>query len=69
MAPHLSALDRSFLLKLLGQQKSPVDIHKMFVARRARQGKTAQSVCNLRKALKGLTYKQGFKETRGRKRI
>ena len=56
------------MLGLVGSRKSPVEIHKLFVARRARQGLAAQTLGNLRKALKGLTYRQGLKETRGRKK-
>jgi hypothetical protein len=69
MAPHLSAADRDFLVRMTGAKKSPVEIHTHLVARKMRQGLPAPALNNLRKALKGLTYKQGMKETRGRKRI
>ena len=69
MAPHLSAADRDFLVRMTVAKKSPVEIHTHLVARKMRQRLPAPALNNLRKALKGLTYKQGRKETRGRKRI
>ena len=51
-----------------GKKKSPVEIHARFAAKRTREGKAAPTLGNVRRALKGLTYKQGLAETRGRKR-
>ena len=47
--------------------KTPKQIHAMLVNRRTRRNVAAPDLTNVRKALKGFTYKRGLKETRGRK--
>ena len=69
MAPHLTLAEKDFLRGLLGQGHAPVTIYQRFVAKRARQGVPAPTLGNLRRALKGVTYKQGMSETRGRKKV
>ena len=68
MAPHLTAKEKDFLRALLGKGLSLVQIHAKFVARRARSHTDAPALNNLRRVLKGETYRQGLCETRGRKR-
>ena len=68
MAPHITAKENDFLRGLLGKGLSPVQIHAKFAARRARSHTDAPALNNLRRVLKGETYKQGLCETRGRKR-
>ena len=47
--------------------KTPGEVLELVEARRARQGVPAPNITNIRKAIKGKTYKHGRKETRGRK--
>ena len=68
MAPHLSAQEMDFLRGLLGKGLSLVQIHGRLVAQRARKDMAAPSLPNVRKVLKGQTYRQGLAETRGRKK-
>ena len=68
MAPHLTAKEKDFLRALLGKGLSLVQIHAKFVARRARSRTDALALNNLRRVLKGETYRQGLCETRGLKR-
>ena len=69
MAPHLapSELDRTF--KMQGERKTPIQIHKWLVRTRKQKGIRAQDLTNVRKVLKGNTYKRGAVETRGPKRV
>jgi len=48
--------------------KTPTEIHRLLTTRRARRDMVAPGLTNLRKVIKGLTYKRGRTETRGRKR-
>lgn len=68
MAPHLSAKEQDFLRGLIGKGLPPVEIHERLAAKRAKKDMAAPSLPNLRRALKGFTYKKGIKETRGRKK-
>ena len=67
MAPHLSAEELDFIQAKEQAGKTPVQIHQMLATRRARRKIAAPDLTNLRRAMKGLTYKRGRKETRGRK--
>ena len=69
MAPHLKPLELDFIHGLAAQGKTPKEIHEKLVARRSRAGLLAPSMCNLRLALKGRSYKRSAVETRGRKQI
>ena len=68
MAPHLSPeeLDEIFRLRNAGQ--TPVEIHAWLAAKRGGEGTPAPNLTNVRKALKGQSYRRGQVETRGRKR-
>lgn len=70
MAPHLTAKELDYLqtLQCSGQVSIP-ELHSRLTARRRRQGLAAPHLTNVRKALKGVTYKRGLAETRGRKRV
>jgi len=67
MAPHLTTQELDFVHKLSNKGKAPVQIHEQLTARRTKRGVDTPTVGNLRRVLKGVTYKRGRKETRGRK--
>ena len=67
MAPHLSPAELDWMQKLDRSGKTPVQIHASLTARRSRRHVASPNLTNIRKAIKGLTYKRGPKETRGRK--
>ena len=67
MAPHLSPAELDWMQKLDRSGKTPVQIHASLTARRSRRHVVSPNLTNIRKAIKGLTYKRGPKETRGRK--
>ena len=69
MAPHLSLKELDLLRHWCGALKlSPVQIHAKLEKRRTRAGIATPDLTNLRKVLKGTTYKLGAAETRGAKR-
>ena len=69
MTPHLSMAERDLLASWAGEKKlSPVEVHKKLVLHRAKKGAPAPNLTNVRKTLKGMTYKRSGVETRGRKR-
>lgn len=68
MAPHLLDSEINYLFKLKDKGLAPTAIHEKLVERRAKKDIEAPSLPNLRKALKGKTYKRGKVETRGRNR-
>ena len=68
MAPHLSASELDYMQKLLLQGKSPVEIHGYLSRLRGRKSIAAPHLTNLRRVLKGLTYKRSAIEWRGRKK-
>jgi transposase len=61
----LSAEELDFVTGQIG--KTPIEVHKALSTKRARKGVPAPNLTNVRKVLKGLTYKRGGVETRGRK--
>jgi hypothetical protein len=65
MPVHLSAEELDFVNGQIG--KTPIEVHKALGTKRARKGVPAPNLTNVRKVLKGLTYKRGGVETRGRK--
>ena len=67
MAPHMTPAELDFTHAKDHQGKTPTQIHAMLVSRKARRNVAAPNLTNVRKALKGFTYKRGLKETRGRK--
>ena len=67
MAPHLTSKELESLRKWMGKGLTPLEIHKRFCAARLRRGLGGPTIQNLRKTLKGATYKMHGKETRGRK--
>ena len=67
MAPHLSDAELDFIAAKRLAGKSAVQIHALLSSRRARAGVDAPHLTNVRRALKGKTYKRSRKETRGRK--
>ena len=67
MAPHLSDAELDFIAAKRLAGKSAVQIHALLNSRRARAGVDAPHLTNVRRALKGKTYKRSRKETRGRK--
>ena len=70
MAPHLTLAERDLLAKWSGQLGlSPLEVHEKLSRHRAARGVVAPNLTNVRKALKGLTYKCGVEETRGRPRL
>lgn len=68
MAPHLTPGELDWLHQQTAAGKTPVQVHALLRARRARQRKDAPDLTNVRRVLRGKTYRQGLVETRGRKR-
>jgi hypothetical protein len=68
MAPHLTAQELDHMREMLGKRKTPTEIHTWLVKTRSRKGILAPNLTNVRKTLKGNTYKSGTAETRGVKR-
>jgi transposase len=69
MAPHLTKVELDFVQALVGKGVTPTQIHARLAARRGRKDTASPTLANLRKALKGETYKRGTVETRGAKQI
>ena len=67
MAPHLTEEELDFIHCQSAAGKSPIEVHKLIMAKRHRRGVDAPDITNVRKAIKGKTYKRARKETRGRK--
>ena len=68
MAPHLTDSEINFLFQWKDKGLAPTEIHEKLVHRRAKKQIAAPSLPNLRKVLKGQSYKRGKVETRGRPR-
>ena len=68
MAPHLTAQELDQIQAKGAAGWTPAEVHSWISARRARKGILAPNITNIRKALKGNTYRRGITETRGRKR-
>ena len=67
MAPHLSEQELDLIQRHSSAGKTATEIQKMLATRRARSSSVAPHLTNVRKAIRGKTYKRGLKETRGRK--
>ena len=68
MAPHLAKVELDFVGDLFRRGVAPKDVHAKLVARRNRRGVAAPTLRNMRKHLKGETYRRSTVETRGRKK-
>jgi hypothetical protein len=66
MAPHLTNMELDRIKQLAGKGHSPDTIHEKLESSRRRRGIAMVNITNLRKAVKGKTYRKGVKETRGR---
>ena len=69
MAPHLTPAELDHIHALEQAGKTPIAIHAALATARRRKRMHAPCLVNVRRALKGKTYKRGLKETRGRKRL
>ena len=67
MAPNLTVAELDYVQQLLERGKSPIEIHHSLCRMRGRRKVQPPHLTNLRKVLKGLTYKRSAVETRGRK--
>ena len=67
MAPHLNPKELDFITGLNAAGKGPVEIHAALEKKRSARGISAPSLPNLRRVIKGQTYKRGRVERRGRK--
>ena len=68
MAPHLSSEELDDIFRLRHEGKTPSEIHSWLASKREGDGIAAPNLTNVRKALKGQSYRRGQVETRGRKR-
>jgi hypothetical protein len=68
MAPHLTSAEIDQVRSWVGQGKAPVEVHRRLKAQRDRVGKDTPTLWNVRRIIKGQTYRQGGTEARGRKR-
>ena len=67
MAPHLTGQELDFVHSQSQLGKTPTAIHGLLAVQRARKGMATPDLTNVRKVIKGKTYKRGRTETRGRK--
>ena len=68
MAPHLKAEELDEMFRLRNEGQTPIEIHAWLEAKRGQEDIAAPNVTNVRKALKGQSFRRGQVETRGRKR-
>lgn len=66
MAPHLSPSELDFIHLKSQAGLTPIEIHARLSSQRAKRRVEAPHLTNVRKAIKGLSYKRGRVETRGR---
>ena len=69
MAPHLTPNELDFLQQQAALGTDPQKVHSLLKAQRKRRKIIAPHLTRVRKALKGLSYRRGVKETRGRKPV
>ena len=69
MAPHLTIKELDQMREMLGKGNTPIQIHAWLEKARGRKNILAPSLENVRKMLKGKSYKCGALETRGAKRV
>ena len=67
MAPHLTKKEIDTLRVKFGEGKTPIEIHTWLEKARRRQGIDSPDLTNVRKVLKGNTYKANVLEARGEK--
>jgi hypothetical protein len=68
MAPHLTSKELDQMLAKSTAGATPAQIHSWLKLRREKAGTAAPNITNVRKALKGKSYRRGKVETRGRKK-
>ena len=68
MAPHLSTRELDWIYQKARVGKTPVEITALLQRARLSKGINVPNLTNVRKVLKGKTYKRSQVETRGRKR-
>jgi hypothetical protein len=69
MAPHMTPKELDLIRTMKGKGKTPLQIHESLQKRRTNRGQVGPDISNVRKAVKGETFRSGMVETRGRKRI
>ena len=69
MAPHLNAKEIDFIHDRAKKGDTPLTIHAKLSKLRARKNVASPDITNVRKALKGQTYRRSKIEARGRKRV
>jgi len=69
MAPHLTPSELDLLQQQAALGTDPQKVHRLLKAQRKRRKIPAPRLTRARKALKGLSYRRGVKETRGRKPV
>jgi hypothetical protein len=67
MAPHLSPHELNVMHSKQAAGKTPREVHEWLVGFRSRKSMESPNLTNVRKALKGKSYRRGAVETRGRK--
>lgn len=68
MAPHLTDQEIDAIFAQHRSGKTTGQVHAWLAARRGSRGLAAPNITNIRKVLRGRTYRRGRVETRGRKR-
>ena len=68
MAPHLTKKELDLVRVLGGRDKTPAEIHARIVTSRGQKQLEPPEIGAVRRALKGMTFRVGLKETRGRKK-
>ena len=69
MAPHLTSAELDFIHGLAANKGLTArEIHQRLASRRRRKGAKAPHITNVRRAIRGKTYRRGHVETRGRKK-
>jgi hypothetical protein len=70
MAPHLTPAELDKIRIWHGKAKlDPVQVHEKLLAWRTRRGLDCPDLANVRRVLRGESYRQGLVETRGKKRL
>ena len=69
MAPHPTPSELDSLQQQSALGTEPQKVHSLLAAQRKRRKIPAPHLTRVRKALKGLSYRRGVKETRGRKPV
>ena len=67
MPAHLSASELGKKQVLAGRGRTPIKVLDALAAQRARRGAAPPHLTTVRQALKGMTFRRGAREARGRK--